>query len=84
LSDLFQRHSSDFGAISIDDYETMADAFLGGPRDPTVLECIRTDGIIVRYNTVTNDFGAIGSDNIIRTFFKPLRGIAYYRENCTR
>jgi pyocin large subunit-like protein len=35
------------------------------------LEKTRTNGDIVRFNPVTNEFGVARADGVIRTYFKP-------------
>jgi len=54
------------------EYEALADTFLGGPNDPNTLECIRRrDGALLRYNPVTNEYGVLRKNGIIKTYFKP-------------
>src|SRR5687767_2199638 len=62
--------------LSQDDYLYLADCFLGKPLDATTLECQRTNldgsmGDVVRYNTVTQEFGILSAYGIIRTYFMP-------------
>jgi pyocin large subunit-like protein len=72
LRDHFQEHGSDFGASNPDEYEHMADAFLGGSKASTVHECVRRSGMKVRYDPTDDAFGIIDSANFIRTYFKPV------------
>ena len=68
----FQEHGSDFGASNANDYERMADAFLGGSKTATAHECVRSCGMKLRYDPADESFGVIDRANIIRTYFKPV------------
>jgi len=68
----FQEHGGDFGASNASEYEDMADTFLGASPATTVHECIRRCGMKVRYDPADESFGIIDSDNVIKTFFKPV------------
>ena len=72
--DHYDRHGGDFGATRPEEYEQMADEFLGGPRDATTLECDAKHGAILRYDPKTNTFGSLNGDGRIKTYFKPRRG----------
>jgi hypothetical protein len=72
LNDHFQRHGSDFGASRANEYERMADAFLGGEKTATAHECVRSRGIKLRYDPADEAFGVLDRANIIRTYFKPV------------
>jgi filamentous hemagglutinin len=92
--DHFSRHGSEFGAITFAQYVDLADNFLGSPRDAEILEGVRTDSSIVRYNPRTNEFGVITHDRIIKTYFivnldararaKYPTNIDYFREQCRK
>lgn len=68
----FQEHGGDFGASDADEYEQMADAFLGGSTAPTVHECVRRCGVKIRYDPADESFGILDSNKVIRTYFKPV------------
>lgn len=88
----FFKHGADFGASNAEEYERLADEFLGGPVADGVLECSRSEGDRLRYDPRTERYGVLGSDDVIRTFFKPvpcssirdvtLRNIAIERGMC--
>jgi len=92
----FEHHGSDFGAVTEEEYEALADEFLGGPMDDDTLECYRTrpdgtTGDTIRYNRRTEEFGVLGRDNVIRTYFKPRPSIHrersnldYFRKECRK
>ncbi len=68
----FSEHGADFGASNITDYQEMADVFLGGSKAAYVEECTRSKGDTVRYDPTTEAYGIIDSNNVIRTYFKPV------------
>src|SRR5262249_54413329 len=70
LQDHFARHGGDFGAKTATEYEQQAARFLNGPLQKGVLQTVRPNGDIVRFNPATNEFGVAASNGIIRTYFK--------------
>jgi len=70
----FGFHRADFGVTTKEDYLARAKAFLETDRatNPAILECIRTDGDIVRFNQNTNEFAVVDSAGIIKTYYKPI------------
>ncbi|HEV2288629.1 MAG TPA: RHS repeat-associated core domain-containing protein [Candidatus Acidoferrales bacterium] len=74
----FEKHGAEFGAKSEGEYEALAKDFLSGPKLEGVLEKVRPNGDILRYNPATNEFGVISKSGAIRTFFKPTNGLAYF------
>ena len=70
LQDHFDRHGADFGARTPAEYEAQAQAFLTGQKPAEVLEKVRPNGDIVRYNPTTDEFG-VASPSTIRTYYKP-------------
>ena len=71
------RHWSDHGqdfatAITVAQYEAMADRFLSQALCPTMIPCNRKHGDHVRYDQATGTFGVLSADGIIRTYFKPV------------
>jgi filamentous hemagglutinin len=81
LNDHFNRHGSDFGARTAAEYEAQASRFLSGPRSSRVLESVRTNGDIVRYDPVTEEFGVLRKDGTIRTYYKPDPSVHGYPSN---
>jgi hypothetical protein len=72
LEEHFLKHRNEFGgALTEAEYEAQAKSFLNGPKDPGILEKVRGNGDIVRYNPATNEFGVAQTDGTIRTYFKP-------------
>jgi pyocin large subunit-like protein len=83
LTDHFDKHRGEFGALTEADYAALAEAFCCGSLGAHTEEHVRTtDGAILRYNRVTNEFGVLGSDGYIKTYFKPSAGRGYYQRKC--
>lgn len=68
----FSEHGDDFGASNAEEYEALADDFLGGTASSDVHECTRKCGLMIRYCLSTEAFGILDTDGVIRTFFKPI------------
>jgi predicted phage tail protein len=71
LNEHFAKHSSDFGSKNALDYQTKASKFLTQSKSTEVLEKVRANGDIVRFNPTTNEFGIISKNGNIRTYYKP-------------
>lgn len=80
----YRKHGAEFGHISQQQYLQLAqelrDAAVGGP----ILEFIRKDRIITRFDRRKGYFGAYNPDRTIRTFFIPNDGERYFRRQATR
>jgi len=71
-ADHFKKHAQDFDAASEIDYEQLAVVFLNAPRDVRIVEGTRrSNGDIIRFHKVTQEFAVMGSDGIVKTFYKP-------------
>jgi pyocin large subunit-like protein len=84
LNEHFEKHGAEFGRITRQDYlrqaQLLRDAKVGGP----VLELVRRDGVVTRYDQQTGAFIAFNSNGVIRTFFKPNDGERYWRRQAER
>jgi pyocin large subunit-like protein len=84
LDEHFGKHGAEFGRITKQDYlrqaQLLRDAKVGGP----VLEVVRRDGVVTRYDQQTGAFIAFNSNGVIRTFFKPNDGERYWRRQAER
>jgi len=84
LDEHFDKHGAEFGRITKQDYlrqaQLLRDARIGGP----VLEAVRRDGVITRYDQQTGAFIAFNANGVIRTFFKPNDGERYWRRQAER
>src|SRR5262249_24311538 len=65
------KHHAEFGGLTVDEYETRADAFVGGPLGAHTLHAVRVNGDIVRYNTQTQEYAALAGDGFIKTYMIP-------------
>jgi filamentous hemagglutinin len=66
----FLLHGTEFAAATEEDYEELADTFLGSKWESPVREKRTANGDLVRYNPVTDEFGRMTASGTIRTFFK--------------
>lgn len=87
LLDHFTRHASDFNATSAEEYELLADQFLGSPLNPPVLECYRVgNGDLVRFDPSTNEFGVLAMSRVIRTYYvrrpSTVSSLSYFERQC--
>lgn len=90
LADKFQRHGADFKALTMTEYEQMADEFLGGPRAPTTRECIRRrGGDKLRFDIASDEFGILSPSGEIKNYYKPdpaihreVSNLVYFLKRC--
>ncbi len=84
LDEHFEKHGSEFGRITKQDYlrqaQLLRDTKVGGP----VLEAVRRDGVVTRYDQQTGAFIAFNPNGVIRTFFKPNDGERYWKRQAER
>lgn len=84
LDEHYEKHGAEFGNITKQDYlrqaQLLRDAQVGGP----VLEAVRSDGVITRFDRQTGAFIAVNPNGVIRTFFKPNAGERYWRRQAER
>ena len=66
------------GTLSKDEYISKARELLNKKPDGSILEHIKNNGDIRRYNMRTNEFVSARKDGTIRTFFRPKDGIKYW------
>ena len=74
----FEKHGREFGNVTADEYlrqgQTLRDCAAGGD----VLESVRRDGVVTRFDKQSGTFLAFDSDLTIRTCFKPNDGVNYF------
>jgi len=89
----FQDHEVEFGGQfrTATDYESAAIAFLTVPMTDTMLECVRRNGDVLRYDTATNTLAICNRDGILKTFYRPdpkyhleRDNLAYFEEQCKK
>ncbi len=71
LEEHFQKHGAEFGRISIEEYLRAAQTLRDRPAGGDILESLRADGVVTRYDRGTGAFLACDRSGVIRTFFRP-------------
>ena len=84
LVDHYKKHGREFGAPTMEQYLRKAQALRDRPAGGAILESVRPDGVVSRYDRETGDFLAFNRDGVIRTYFRPTDGEAYYRRQLGR
>jgi pyocin large subunit-like protein len=84
LSEHYEKHGREFGRIGKQDYLQQAQALRDAPAGGPILERVRGDGVVTRYDRETGAFIAFDPDGVIRTFFKPNDGERYFRRQAER
>jgi pyocin large subunit-like protein len=84
LREHYQKHGREFGSIGQSDYLHLAQALRDGPAGGDILQAVRTDGVVTRFDRTSGAFLAFDPDLTIRTFFKPNDGERYYRRQLAR
>lgn len=84
LREHFQKHGAEFGASSESEYLHLAQTLRDRPAGGEVLEAVRTDGVITRFDRSNGAFLAFDRDRTIRTFFRPNDGERYYTRQLAR
>ena len=82
--DHYSKHGAEFGSISRDEYLRQAQQLRDRPAGGDVLEVIRADGVVTRFDRQSGAFLAFNADLTIRTFFKPNDGENYFRRQSKR
>jgi hypothetical protein len=84
LDEHYEKHGTGFGNITKHDYLHQAqlprDAKAGDP----ILQIVRGDGVVTRFDRQTGAFIAYNANGVIRTFFKPNDGERYFRRQAER
>ena len=84
LDEHYRKHGREFGHVSKQRYLRLAQALRDRAAGGLVLEAVRRDGVITRYDRGSGAFIAFDRDGTIRTFFRPARGDAYFRSQLSR
>jgi len=84
LDEHYQKHGSEFGHISKQDYLRLAQELRDAPAGGEILEARRADGEFSRFDRRHGYFGAYNPDRTIRTFFIPNDGERYFRRQARR
>ncbi|MFY9609218.1 MAG: hypothetical protein WAU45_11475 [Blastocatellia bacterium] len=84
LVEHYDKHGREFDSVTIHQYLRMAQELRDRPADDTVIEAVRGDGVVTRFDRKSGAFLAFNPDRTIRTFFKPNDGEAYFRRQLKR
>ena len=82
--DHFEKHGAEFGSISQEEYLRQAQILRDSPAGGEILEAVRADGVITRFDRKTGAFLAFNPDLTIRTYFKPNDGERYFSRQSKR
>lgn len=84
LADHYAKHGAEFGAVDEAAYLRLAQGLRDAPVGGEVREIVRTDDVTTRFDRATGAFLAFGGDGVIRTFFRPADGEAYFLRQADR
>jgi hypothetical protein len=84
LEQHFRKHGREFKAASAEDYLRRAQTLRDRPAGGDVLEMVRADHVVCRFDRASGAFIAFGPDGIIRTFFRPTLGERYFERQASR
>lgn len=84
LSEHFQKHGAEFGVVSRAEYLQLAQALRDAPAGGDILQAVRQDGIVTRFDRRSGAFLASDPDLTIRTFFRPIEGEKYFDRQLKR
>jgi pyocin large subunit-like protein len=84
MLDHYRKHGREFGSITMDQYLRKAQDLRDRPASGPVLESVRPDGVVTRFDRGSGDFIAFNRDGTIRTYFRPADGEAYYERQLRR
>ncbi len=84
MVDHFRKHGREFGTITMEQYLRKAQELRDRPAGGAVLETVRPDGVVTRFDRESGDFIAFNREGVIRTYFRPADGEAYYKRQLRR
>ncbi len=84
LAEHFQKHGAEFGGIGANEYLRAAQTLRDRPAGGDVLESVRADGVVTRFDRASGAFLAFDRDLVIRTFFRPNDGERYFQRQLRR
>jgi pyocin large subunit-like protein len=84
LIDHYQKHGKEFGKISREEYLRLAQDLRDRALDGNILEVKKPDGVVTRFDRKGGAFLAFNRDGVIRTFFRPNDGEAYFWRQARR
>lgn len=84
LEEHYDKHGGEFGNISQQEYLRLAQALRDAPAGGSILESVRRDGVVTRFDRQSGAFIAFNANGVIRTFFRPNDGERYFRRQLER
>ncbi|MGE5799423.1 MAG: hypothetical protein ACM337_03775 [Syntrophaceae bacterium] len=84
MVDHYRKHGREFGTITMEQYLRKAQELRDRPAGGAVLETVRPDGVVTRFDRESGDFIAFNRDGVIRTYFRPADGEAYFKRQLGR
>lgn len=84
LVEHYEKHGREFGNITIEEYLRRARELRDRPAGGEIVEIVRADGVITRFDRSSGAFLAFDPDYTIRTFFRPNDGEAYFQRQARR
>jgi len=84
LVDHYKKHGREFGAVSMEQYLGKAQELRDRTAGGAILESIRSDGVVTRFDRESGDFIAFNRNGVIRTYFRPADGEKYYKRQLGR
>ncbi len=80
----YRKHGAEFGRISKEQYLSLAQALRDAPPNGNILQAVRPDRVISKFDRRKGYFGAYNPDRTIRTFFIPNDGERYFHRQAKR
>jgi pyocin large subunit-like protein len=84
LNEHVEKHGAEFGGITASEYLRRAQNLRDAPLSSDILEVVRADSTVSRFQRSTGYFLAFNDDGTIRTFFVPNDGEKYFLRQARR
>ena len=84
FSEHYAKHGTEFGKITKQEYLEKAQQLRDAALSQNILEAIRDDKVVTRFDRTQGYFGAYNPDRTIRTFFVPNDGERYFQRQAKR
>jgi pyocin large subunit-like protein len=84
LDEHYRKHGPEFGSVGRDAYLRLAQSLRDRPVGGPVLEVVRRNGVVTRFDRSSGAFIAFEGDGVIRTFFRPNDGEDYFLRQARR
>ncbi len=84
LEEHYRKHGAEFGNITREEYLRQAQALRDAPAGGAIVEAVRRDGVVTRFDRKSGAFIAFNANGVIRTYFRPNDGERYFRRQLER